>query len=365
MGSNKQKRILIAPLDWGMGHTTRCIPLIHFLINSGHIPVFAGNEWQRTYIKETFVKINTVFLEGYNITYPNKANPGKFFILPRIPSILNSISNEKKWIDENSDNLNIDGILSDNRYGLHHSKIPSVILTHQLQIQTDCGKRTDMLLQELHYKLLNKFNSVWVVDTESEKNLGGNLSHTIKMPLNYHYIGLLSRFADKSTEEEIKGKPILILLSGPEPQRTKLSAKIWQQLQNYNGEVVYVEGADNIKHPIYVPHNIKYFKWLTHEQLYPLIKAASIVICRSGYSTIMDLVALNKKAILIPTPGQTEQEYLAKSLQEKEIFYSMKQIDFNLPEALKAAEQFPFRKMNLEDSFNIYKKVVSDWVETL
>ncbi len=365
MGSNKQKRILIAPLDWGMGHTTRCIPLINLLLKLGHIPVFAGNEWQRTYIKETFVKIDTVFLEGYNITYPNSINPSKFFIIPIIPSILKTISNEKKWLDENFDKLKIDGIISDNRYGMHHSKIPSVILTHQLQIQTDCGNRTDLLFQKLHYKLINKFNCVWVVDSETENNLAGNLSHTYNMPLNYNYIGLLSRFADKGKDEQNTHAPILILLSGPEPQRTKLSAKIWEQLQNYKGDVVFVEGADTIKQPIYLPPNIKYYKWLTHEQLYPLIKTANIVICRSGYSTLMDLVALNKKAILIPTPGQTEQVYLAHSLKEKGIYYSMNQIDFNLIEALQNAQQFPFRKMNLEDSFSIYKKVLIDWVEQL
>jgi len=360
----KPKQILIAPLDWGLGHTARCIPLIRYIRSLGHIPVIAGNASQESYINETFGHIDFIHLPGYNITYSGWNRFGQMGVASQLPGILRTIRNEHKWLLELSQNRQIDGIISDNRYGLFHPDIPSVIMTHQLMVQSGMGHLTDRLIQKLHYARLERFGKVWVVDCPDIPNLAGALSHTKILPYETVYIGPLTRF-EGVRRSAAPGGSLLILLSGPEPQRSVLSGVLWRQVQDYIGKVIFVEGSETAIIPPVIPTHIMHYKRLTDEQLGPLLSDAAIVISRSGYSTIMDLVALRKKAILIPTPGQTEQEYLARYLNEQSMFCTAQQKGFHLQSALKEAVQFPFHFPDLRHSFNSHDKVVKEWIEAL
>ena len=157
----------------------------------------------------------------------------------------------------------------------------------------------------------------------------------------------------------------MILLSGPEPQRTELSAMLWQQVQNFEGKVIFIEGSENAITPSSVPKHITYHKRLTNAALLPLLQSAGMVVCRSGYSTIMDLTILNKKTILIPTPGQTEQEYLGKHLHKEGLFYCAKQDGFDINDALKKAAAFAYRSALLGAAYSSYKTVVDEWLMAL
>lgn len=360
----RAKRILIVPLDWGLGHTTRCIPIISHIISLGHIPVFAGNDNQRTFIEKTFPSISFIHLDGYNITYSEWNQVAQIGLLSQLPRLKKVIKTEHAWLLQTAKELEIDGIISDNRYGLYHSDIPCVILTHQLQIKTGMGKLADNLLLKIHYTYLNRFLETWVVDTPSAPDLSGELAHPKVLPKRTIYIGLLSRF-EKTGEQPADDGSLLILLSGPEPQRSILSAILWKQVQQYKGNIIFVEGSESAKEPPFIPAHILYHKQLTGEELLPLMKRAQIVLCRSGYSTIMDLVAIGRKAILIPTPGQTEQEYLAKYHNKNGTYYTMPQRGFNLQKALASAQNFPFNKALLTESYSGYKKVVADWLQLL
>jgi predicted glycosyltransferase len=141
-----------------------------------------------------------------------------------------------------------------------------------------------------------------------------------------------------------------------------LSQLLWQQVQDFDGKVVFVEGSNTAPDPASVPPHISYYKQIARSELEPLIREASMVVCRSGYSTLMDLVALDKKAILIPTPGQTEQEYLGKHLHKEGVFFSMPQKNFNLKQALQDGQLFPFSRLALEGAFERYQRVVERWV---
>ena len=363
MSTQTPKRILIAPLDWGLGHTTRCIPIIRYLLSLGHVPVVACNRSQRSFIEETFGDIDIIHLNGYGITYSKWNRFGQIGLLSQLPGITKTINNEHKWLQQCAQELKLDGIISDNRYGLFHSAIPSVIMTHQLQVQSGFGNITDRAVQKLHYKYLNRFNATWVVDSEEIPNLAGKLSHPRYLPNNTNYLGLLSQFEVLKPADG--GDTLLILLSGPEPQRTTLSKILWQQVQHYNGKVVFVDGRDEVAAPGIIPPHITYHKRVTGKALSSFLQNAGMVICRSGYSTIMDLVVLNKRAMLISTPGQTEQEYLSKYLNAKEIFYSVDQDGFNLNKALKEAAQFPYKSALLQDKYSGYKNVVDEWIPTL
>ncbi len=276
-------------------------------------------------------------------------------VIKQVPSLLLTIRKENTWLKEIVAQYNIDLVISDNRYGLYHDIVPSVIITHQLNIITGLGSMADNILRRLHYRFLNRFNNVWVVDVRQAPGLAGRLSHPKQLPRNTQYIGLLSQLEPVATTNS---GYLLVLLSGPEPQRTLLADKLWQQVQSYTGKVMFVEGSDEVAAKQDIPQHITYHKKISGDTLAAAVSGADMVICRSGYSTLMDLVKLNKKAILIPTPGQTEQEYLGRTLYKEGVFICRQQQSFNLGDALTEAENFPFRKMQFGNAFEQFKAVV-------
>lgn len=365
MSNNAPKKILIAPLDWGLGHTARCVPIISYILSQGHIPVVAGNAAQRSFIEETFGDIDFIHLDGYNIVYSNANKWAQAGLLSQLPQIKKTIAAENKWLADLCQSRQIDGIISDNRYGLYHNKIPSVIITHQLQVQTGFGALANNIVRYIHHKYLGKFWSVWVPDVQDEMhNLAGKLSHSIVKPVTTQYIGLLSRFAGKRYPATAK-KYLLVLLSGPEPARTELQTLLLQQLANYAAPVVFVAGSETAAPPASLPANITWHNRLPHQQLGPILAGASMVICRSGYSTLMDLAALNKRAILIPTPGQTEQEYLAKRMMQKQAFMSVKQNKLDIATALTNLASAQFSLLPTETWFSQYTSVLDTWLASL
>jgi uncharacterized protein (TIGR00661 family) len=351
-------------LDWGLGHTTRSATLIHYILKQGHTVIFAGNEWQRNYISRSFPGIDTVHLDGYNVTYAEKGSWFMVNLLKQLPRLLKTIRYENDWIAKLVAERKIDAVISDNRYGLHHDSLPCVMMTHQVLAQTGMGEFADRLLSKIHYRHIRKYQQCWVIDVDGEPNLSGVLAHPDKMPENARFIGLLSQIADEQMEG-ISEDHFLILLSGPEPQRTLLSDLLWEQAKQLKQKLVFVEGSNNIAARTDIPPHISYHLQLTKDELFPLLKGASMVICRSGYSTLMDLVVLDKKAILIPTPGQTEQEYLGKYLHKEGVFFCMSQEKFNIFQALVSCHTFPFKKLPLKHGLFEYKKIVTQWLNGL
>ena len=315
----------MAPLDWGLGHTTRCVPLINYIRALGHRVVMAGNAPQRSFISQTFSDIDTIDLQGYNVTYSKWNKLAQIGVLSQLPHLHSTIIKEHKWLQQVVDEHSIDGIISDNRYGLFHHNTPSVIITHQLCVQTGMGSLADRTVQQLHYKYLNRFSTTWVADTQATPGLGGKLSHSTTLPKNYAYLGLLSQFSAAEAAPQTDGS-LLILISGPEPQRTALSRILWQQMLMYNGKVVFVEGSEDAPPPTTILPHITYHKRLTNAALLPLLQSADMVVCRSGYSTLMDLVALQKRAILIPTPDRPSRNILPHSCIKKVYFIQQSKV---------------------------------------
>lgn len=348
------KRILVAPLDWGLGHTTRCIPIIEYLSALGHQVIFAGNERQLSYMSASSKKLQLIHLEGYDVRYARSKAGFMVGIFKQIPRLVNKIKEERAWLERAIKEYNIDVVISDNRYGLYNEQCHSIIMTHQLQPISGLGRIVDDMVRKTHYKYLSKFDACWVVDTKERKGLAGKMSQPKRVPNHVKYIGWLSQLASIDASDN----HIAIVLSGPEPQRTLLSNKLWDQATKLTEKVVFVEGSEKAIDKYDIPDHITYYKRLTKEELGKVMRGASVVICRSGYSTIMDLVKLEKKAVLIPTPGQTEQEYLAKTLNKAGIFMAAKQRTLSLSKLLNEAKQFPFRNMSGGDDFVSYKAVL-------
>ncbi|MFT4062397.1 MAG: glycosyltransferase [Edaphocola sp.] len=330
-------KILIAPLDWGLGHTTRCIPIIKQLLAAGHTVVAAAVGGPAKLLEANFPRLRILPLEGYRITYSRSPRTFSLKIMAQIPKILRAIKKERLWLDTLLKSEHFDLVISDNRYGLHTTTLPCWIMTHQLQIQTGMGRLADRVLQRLHHGLLRKFYRCLVVDDMDKNTLAGKLAHAAKLPMQAcSFTGCLSQFSgmDKGSGS-VRPHEILILLSGPEPMRGRLEKILLAQaraLKQYHFHFVAGK-AQTTREAAIAPH-INYYASCNAAQLLPMLQSAAMVVCRSGYSTIMDLAMLQKKALLIPTPGQTEQEYLANYLSGKKYFFSSSQQDISLQETI-------------------------------
>ncbi len=326
--------------------------------------MFAGNEWQRNYITKTFEGIDTIHLNGYDVSYSKKGSGFRTHLLRQLPRLLKTIRQEQEWLRKTVIEKKIDAVISDNRYGLHHPTLPSVLMTHQVMAQTGMGAFADKLLSKIHYKHIQKYQHCWVIDVAGMPNLSGSLAHPPQLPSNARFIGLLSQIAEEDLNH-FSEEHLLILLSGPEPQRSILSDIIWEQVKDLHRKIIFVEGSNNISERKEIPSHISYHRQITKQTLLPLLKAASVVVCRSGYSTLMDLSAMGKKAILIPTPGQTEQEYLGTHLHQQGVFFSMNQRGFELQKALEECSDFPFKKLPLQNGWQQYKPIVDQWLQQM
>jgi len=333
------KKLLVAPLDWGLGHATRCVPVIRDLLNNSCEVWLAGEGAQEKLLREEFPSLTFLPLKGYRIKYGKSGLTTK--ILLQIPAILRSIKEENVWLKEQVGKYGFDAVISDNRYGLYHQDILSVFITHQLCIKSSLGDWSEKILQKWNYKFIDRFDECWVPDEERENNLAGELSHPVKLPsIPVKYIGPLSRF-EKKNIGEIKDH-LLIVLSGPEPQRTILENRIIDQIVNYPATATIVRGLPGEKNIIPSTNTICFYNHLSLEELNNEVMKAEFVISRTGYSTIMDIAALQKKSILVPTPGQTEQEYLAGHLMKKQFAFCVDQNRFSLLKNIEEARKFGY-----------------------
>jgi len=328
-----KKRILVAPLNWGLGHATRCIPIINALIHHEFEPVIASDGNALALLKKEFPTLECIELPSYKITYSKKGSLLKLKMLIDAPKLLKAINAEKKAIKSIVKTHAIDGIISDNRLGVYNAKVPSVFITHQLQVLSG---NTTWLSTKLHQKYIKRFNECWVPDFSGSSNLSGKLGHVNVPNMTIKHIGPLSRF------ESAKSDPIydiMVLLSGPEPQRFILEEKLLNLFKTYNGKVLFVKGIVEDTQTLTEIGAMTIYNFMTSKQLEKAINESDLILSRSGYTTILDLAKLGKKAFFIPTPGQFEQDYLAQRLTKQKLVPSCKQRDFTL-EKLKEVNQF-------------------------
>ena len=316
--------ILISPLDWGLGHTTRIIPIVHSYLKQGAKITIACNNLQKQILGKEFNNVSFIDIRGYDIELSSSKNQ-TLKILFQIPKILKRIKHEKAFVKEFIKSNNVDLIISDNRYGFRNNKVKSVIITHQTYIKTPLKfKFFEYLLNSINTVVINKFDECWVPDVEGEGNISGELSHKNKQINNIKYLGILSRFEKINPIE--KTNKVLAIISGPEPQRTLFEDIVVQKLSQENYKSIIVRGTN--KDTKKDSDNISFINIADSEQLQKLIAQSEYIISRSGYSSILDYVKLGVKAILVPTPGQTEQEYLAEYLSQEYDFIYVKQSDF-------------------------------------
>ncbi|HXU25886.1 MAG TPA: glycosyltransferase [Bacteroidia bacterium] len=304
------KKILLAPLDWGMGHAARCVPLIKQLQQQQNSLVIACTKQQQQFLEQEISGVEFASLFGYNMSYA-KVLPLWVKILFQLPKLSAVVKQENKWLANYLKENKTDVVISDNRFGFYNENVESIFITHQLNVQAPFFQN---MINRINGSFIKKYNICWVPDyVEEEKRLSGILS-VEKNRMNAVFIGPLSRF--QKTEWQQKKHDVLIVLSGPEPQRTLLEEKLVLAFANTSYKIALVRGSFN-ERAQKLPSNFYVINVASSKQLQELLSVSEKIICRSGYSTLMDLDTLNAKALLIPTPGQSEQEYLAKYWQDK------------------------------------------------
>lgn len=345
----KQKTILVCPLDWGLGHATRCIPLIHQFISENSRVIIGTSGSQKALLQKEFPSLTFIDLKGYEVEYPKSGSMALKMLL-QLPKINKAIKAEHVWLAKIIDEHNIDLVISDNRYGLWSKNVKSVLITHQLFVKAPFG---EWIIERLLKRYFDNFDEIWIPDVEGENNISGDLSHKKPLPNNYRFIGLLSRFSNASVTSSVSQNcgtyreadhfefDFIAILSGPEPQRSIFENIILKQISTSNLKGVLVRGLPESNEKLRIENEkLLVFNHLETSEILNYFKKSKVVISRSGYSTIMDLAILGKKAILVPTPRQTEQEYLAKYHSQKGRFFTQIQKDFSLEKAFNEVENY-------------------------
>ena len=340
------KNILVAPLNWGLGHATRCIPIIKALEQQGFNPIIASDGVALALLKKEFPHLISVELPGYNISYSENGKNFKWKLIAQLPKMFRAVRNEKKEVRKLVSKYNINGIISDNRLGVHSKHVPSVFITHQLRVLS--GK-TSWFTTKVHTLFIAKFNQCWVPDVEKSPNLSGKLGHLEDSLKNTFYLGPLSRFE----KEKLPIKhDLMVILSGPEPQRTLLEVKLIAELKTFSKPILFVKGNIEKEQKIWKEDHFTFYNFMNSEQLNTAFNESELVLCRSGYTTVMDLAKLEKKAFFIPTPGQFEQEYLARKYTKVGIAPSCNQDDFKLAMLSDVAFYKGFKNYAIEIDWN-------------
>ena len=348
-----KKNILVAPLNWGLGHATRCIPIIRSLIDCDYNPILASDGVALEMLRKEFPNLQTLELPSYQIEYAKNGNNFKWKMFKNSPKMISAILKEKKIVKNWVTEYNLSGIISDNRLGVRSKKIPSVFITHQLNVLTGS---TTWITTKLHQNIIKKFTECWVPDFKEKPNLTGKLGHlNLDSNLNLKYIGPLSRL--EKNDLDIK-YDLMIILSGPEPQRTMLEEKLIIEIKKFKGKVIFIKGLIENEQKIEQIGGITFVNFMNSKELENTFNESKIVLCRSGYTTIMDLAKLGKRAFFIPTPGQFEQEYLAKKLKQKGLFPYANQEDFRIRNLLEVelynGIQTPENNVDWKELFEVF-----------
>lgn len=336
MSGIASNRVLVAPLNWGLGHATRCVPIIKKLQAEGKEVILTACGRSKDFLKREFPELEFVDSPHFSILY-SKVFPMWMIMLLQSPRILWNIYIEHKWLNNFLERNEIDEVISDNRYGLWSNKVRCVFITHQLMIKCPgMFQFLEPLLHRLVLQYVKKYSECWIPDIDVKINLSGDLSHKFKIPENTKFIGFLSRFEFSKDKAEFKTDAknkdevysICFLLSGPEPLRTELEMQIRAIEKNLPKKCLLIQGKPETTNWDQTGQNLIVGPHIDDMELQNILLKTPLIVCRAGYSSIMDLKVLGRSALLIPTPGQTEQEYLTEYLSESGLFDKMLQENF-------------------------------------
>lgn len=301
MSESTSKKILVAPLNWGLGHATRCIPIIEKLVEAGH-SVYIGTDGDASLVlKNRFPKLIHYSFASLEIKYYKWFFIGLIF---QMYKLVKWYYNDRKLFKKIQAAHDFDVILSDCRPGVYEKNKFSILVISQPNPIVP-WYFVPIVIKSILNLFIKRYNELWLPDVSGEMNLSGKLIH-ISSHVKHRFIGFCSAISPRRLNESNTAK-ILAIVSGPEPFRTNFINDLVHKLPDEN--VLIIGGKPQGYH-----ETNKFKSYLKSDDLATEIASADVIISRGGYSSLMDFAGFNKKLILVPTPGQTEQEYLATRL---------------------------------------------------
>lgn len=355
----------MSPLDWGLGHASRMIPLIGKFLQDGHVVILAGSGRSAELLRNTFPGLKFICLPCHAV----HLGTGRYSFIQlifQLPAMVSSAWREHRLLRKIVSEEKVDVVVSDNRYGLHCHKAFSVLITHQLSpVLPAVFRWLEFPVYLVIRKLIQRFDQCWIPDFPNpEINLSGRLSHRFKIPSNARFIGILSRFNPAALPGERKSSllfDLAVVLSGPEPQVSLFEKLICRQVKGIKKSVLIIRGMRN--NPDITGGDLHLVSHLEINSFRQVLQQAGCVISRSGYSSVMDFIALGIPAVLVPSPGQSEQEYLGDWLSEKGWFTCVRQDELDLATILESGnrkdltEKRPFsREPDFQFIEDLYRK---------
>ena len=334
-------KILFAVASWGLGHATRDLPLINRLLDCGHDVTVVSSERALNLLKLELGRRCT-FLEWPDIPLTlSKTAPlfyAKFTI--SLPLAFRAIVAERRALEALLDDRPVDRIISDSRFGIRSRRVASFQLSHGLRfIAPGRTRAAELLMEYVYHRCFGRTSSFAVPDSELD-GLSGDLSHDLRFVKRdrISYIGILSGVRCRPAEPDID---CYVSISGREPQRKILEDIVLQQVYDVPGRVIVSLGKPEEAGRIWRHGRSEIHSFVNRVEQEELMNRARMIVSRSGYTTMMELAELGKNALLIPTPGQTEQEYLADYHLQKGTYYSTTQDRLDLPRDLARAAKYP------------------------
>ena len=344
MPATNNHTVLICPLDWGLGHATRIIPVIEYYMARGDEVIVGGNGASFNYLKNRFPKLVFEQVPGYEVSYSKRVGFAVKMLLS-LPSIYKGIKKEEARIVALHKKHGFDLIISDNRFGVHLKGVKSLFMTHQLNIKFPYFENIIFRVQK---KLIEKFDVCLVPDFPLKENIAGSLSvlkTNQKLSIPVQYVGALSRFYNTGIQEQDIKYKYAAVISGPEPHKSGLVDLLIKEFEKSSDSIAILTYGYDCSEEL--PENINLFLNCDDEQFLDVLSQSETLISRSGYTTLMDLVYLQKKTFFIPTPGQTEQLYLAEYASQNGWANYCLQEDFTIGQINNSGTGFPFGKSPL------------------
>jgi hypothetical protein len=326
----KNNNILICPLEWGLGHAARMIPVARKLQERNYNVIIGTGKENQPLFRNELPGLTCIDFPGFKTGY-SRFLPQYIFLLLKTPVLLYHILAEHFRLERVIQDHNIDIVISDNRFGLWNKKIKSIYVTHQPIIPLpDYLRFLEWTGTLFHRYFIKKFSLCFIPDLPGDLNLTGRLTHGVKLPGNTRFIGILSRFQERhSGGNKFTFPHNTVILTGPEPQRGILRQKLIAILRLREPPTVFLEGKPDSSVKTSRSENIISYNHLPADEMQDMITGSTGIVTRPGYTSVMELISLNCSALLIPTPGQPEQEYLAKYLSAKGWFSTVSQNRLN------------------------------------
>ncbi len=351
-------------MDWGLGHATRVVPVIDILLAKKVRVILGADNKPLEFLRARFPQCEWVKLPGYEPFY-QKRGLLALKVTADLPKMFVESRKAHDLLEKLIDKRHVDAVISDNRYELWSENIPTVFMTHQLQIMTQgILAATQSGIRKILYGFIEKHDEAWIPDFKGEPNLSAKLSHVKKLPeLPVFYIGPLSRFQKlKNIQPAQEGPDLICIMSGPEPQRSMLEEIIVKQALKTSFKTLVLSGKPG-EETKFKKKNVEIRSHVSDKEMVALIKSAKFVVSRSGYTTVMDLATLGKNAVFIPTPQQPEQEYLAKYYKSNGLYYSQSQSEFQLAHALEQMNKYSGLK--IDNDYNLLKQRIENLLNKL